>query len=852
MFIEMQISGSSFGRILRNNLRLRPICLNYQFDYEGTSLVIDRVLIGDETIIQREQYVHLDGTTLVHTEEHTQTVWVNTRPVPYTMNFMPFVQVRQEISVVLVEVAALESNGVEASPAFKLPKLHAVFNVGLQVEKPTQGGGKARLVYEFAQIDWGIYFAAIPAAIRTLIEQKVAAIGISPTEFDLSALSSILRRPVKAINAGIACTPGGNVVALRIDVDIDVTPAAVNRAFFEAGPVDRLGNDDWAIVVDAALLVEGIRSQLADAVGSIPKVKHRWGPNVSWIPSQATVKSRLGIEVVDACLFFVDNIDLNVDVEINTSFSVSANALTTNFHIDFTKSNVLEVFACTIVPTLIWPITMAMLYLDKPQAIPATLPGLILAPALTTFVSLLYRIETQGLENDISGQLGNNCQKIDDSNYRCIDPIQLNLPVGPTAPSRLDALSGRGVPEGLVIAGRMRHRPEVSAGAISVSASPFTWVLDGSCKVGFSIINLGQIEVTLTNAIICEAFVIDTPWAFTVSIDGGLVRVRPKPGPFLAGFAPVYPCRVHVVTSAGVRTISLGTPNAITDAEKADLEARRRNFEKVCQMIKDAITIPIDWKPVPVPPLEDPGWLILRSWQIAVKGLVAGEPLHLEDRDGRTLMSARASEAGVAHLSLMLPQDASGAGDALVLRLEKKQRRKEAVLAGQQTLFVQVAELPIEGPVRVMRFEGAGSGRRLLVTGTNRKTVWDVGVEAAPGLVSSERLEDDEAETIVFTGEEVGVEMSPRLREAVARLAPGERPVSVGSPRIGGVRESLYLDTGKGPRLYEIGGDEAVKVQSFADQAWFPGTAIGGHLMARHDPERSRITLFAARAVTEI
>lgn len=64
----------------------KPPCLSRVSGRNGgqfsRGLAIDSVLIGDETIIQREQYVHLEGATLVHTEEHTQTVWVNTNPYP--------------------------------------------------------------------------------------------------------------------------------------------------------------------------------------------------------------------------------------------------------------------------------------------------------------------------------------------------------------------------------------------------------------------------------------------------------------------------------------------------------------------------------------------------------------------------------------------------------------------------------------------------------------------------------------------------------------------------------------------------------------------------------------------------
>ena len=62
MFFELQLSAGVFTRIVRNRLKAIPLCIDRELaDGEGNLLVVDQVVVGDTTWIQREQTIELVG-----------------------------------------------------------------------------------------------------------------------------------------------------------------------------------------------------------------------------------------------------------------------------------------------------------------------------------------------------------------------------------------------------------------------------------------------------------------------------------------------------------------------------------------------------------------------------------------------------------------------------------------------------------------------------------------------------------------------------------------------------------------------------------------------------------------------
>ena len=58
MYFELQMSGAIFARAVRNRLRSIPLAVDLSLpDLSGGTLVVDKIIIGDNTTIQREQKI---------------------------------------------------------------------------------------------------------------------------------------------------------------------------------------------------------------------------------------------------------------------------------------------------------------------------------------------------------------------------------------------------------------------------------------------------------------------------------------------------------------------------------------------------------------------------------------------------------------------------------------------------------------------------------------------------------------------------------------------------------------------------------------------------------------------------
>src|SRR5262249_46958776 len=135
------------------------------------------------------------------------------------------------------------------------------------------------------------------------------------------------------------------------------------------------------------------------ALASEPSIRLRWGPNASWDPANVAVVINAGIEAIDACPFFVKDIDMDIDVEIRASVSVpteSPDVLRTHMHITGHAADVVEELGCAVTAALLWPFVGPILLKDEDEAkgIGVYLAGLAFGP-LVTFIAIIWAIETK-------------------------------------------------------------------------------------------------------------------------------------------------------------------------------------------------------------------------------------------------------------------------------------------------------------------------------------------------------------------------------------------------------------------------------------------------------------------------
>ncbi len=863
MYFELQLSEDVFTRIVRNRMRAAPLCVNESFrDEDGTLLVVDRVEIGDLTSIQRERRLDVSSGVEQIVAHSSQVVW-QFSPTNLNTITVPFLQVRQNVVFSLVKATDLDTNGASPTPAFRTVIVNVVVNVSLAPTNPgQQGGGPIRLSYAVAYVEFGLFYTLFSDEQRATITQKLAEIQVQPITLDLGPVSAVLGRQVNAINAGIACDQDRTVVSLRADIDVQGSALAIARPFFEDGPTNWLAGQDWAMLLDVNLLTQDGARRAKQVLANSSKLKLESGPTVGWDAGAVALDISAALELVDACPFFIDNIDMDVDVAIRATFSApTPTTLRTRFHITGEPSNAAEEFACSVTGALLWPFMgLVMLKdLDFDEGLAFYLAGLAAGPLF--FFGILGYIESKKPDIE-AGSLGPTCRKVDDENVECDQPVDISMMLIPPFNARLNLDIVYGVPEGLVLGGKIINLGDAPVGDAEVAIRPFAWTLIGGCRPigspGFRIANRAEIEVTavhrpgfpVQDATFCTAYILegtDPRDEFKLVQSAEKITVIPQLSP--AYLAAPYPCRIRVVLSRGrgVRTITLAPPAPLTDAQREMLEERRHNFVTVCQKWGDTFR-KREWIDFVVPgPVERE---FIQYWQIAAFNVNTADVIRVETRERATIMSARPSAAGVVHMSMMRAGDDAPTGLALELDGYRDPGDPARTMTVQQVRFERIAALPVHGRLRDMYFERGANRQQLHIADARGEVTWDVTVPHAPLFTSSMGRSDtrDTDRIVVHTGKRVGAEPTRNLRRALQRFRDqGDCIAAVGSPRVGGIAETLYVRTETSAVLYDITAPgEPREIQTYQTPAWFEGVALGGKLMAKLDSQSSAVVLYVS------
>jgi hypothetical protein len=855
MFVELQLSAGVFGRIVRERLRALDTC-NGQGEEDEYVAVKD----GVETRLAVDRIEIVDATEIGREATPGQVVWLDF-PHNYTSFVVPFMQVRQPVTVHLVDVAKLEANGAAPTPPDLEFTLKLVLNVSARVADKIAGrAGAVSLHYELAHIDFGILTAAVSPEQRTRLENRVRRFQLPPTTVDLSSLSDITpddSMSFAAFNAGITCDAEGQRVALRVETrrDTDLT-----AEWFSRDPdalVDEAAGRHWALMLDSRILSTSVQALVAEGLGGSSKVKLRGTPTVSYDPgSLAVLGGRPGLDVsvdgeaVDACPFFVDDMDVDFHADIRVTLSVPVvNTLRMHFTIEVGPSDVAEELGCAVTLGLLWPFIGLVMAGEDTITLPEYL-GTGLLPPIGRSIAVFVMVTTAGLPDDVDPLPKLEQRRIDDEHYEVDSPIDVS-PRGLGA--RLDLATVSGSPIGPVLCGPVVFQRNPPPGAVErVDVIPFGWRLAGRCGEGFSVVNQAEIFVAVSGAgtHLCSARVLgDEHHAFALHRDGNSVVVTCTfPPAYQAG--PRYPCRVRLVTNRGLRTITIPAPVDVTEEEKHDLETERIGRIGECKgwlqhPIKD-----IKWIVDPPDVLTAPQ---LRFWQVVVKGLNAEERVTLQLPDGPQFVTAVASPHGVAHLSVLL--DAAEGVDRLHARLDGQVGNEAPEVMVQQVLFVRRSSLSARGDLRELAFERRGAQHVLRFRGLQEERTWDVGPRSLPALLSTRavgRPADDEI--AVHTGKRVTplaelADLHPRAQEIHrATTLRSSATALLGAPRIGGIRQAVFLgerDTGV---LVDLAAPEQREAQTYHRQPWFVGVAMQGELLARHDPQQNLIELYEAVA----
>lgn len=830
MFLEFQFSTALFARIVRNRIRLLDTCP----DLELGTQVVDKVVArtsSDATTLQRETRLQLhDG---LRTEVPAATLNTSVFSPKNLQQFTTrHLQLVQAFDIHLVGAAELEANGTAPTPSNPIG-IRIAFNIALRPSNQTQGGGPAWLHYRVAWAHFGLLDPFIPEADRQQLEAALAATTLAPTMLDLSPIADLAGGPMRAINAGISLGSEGRTVALRIDFEVHETEPAVTEAFHANGAPGLLQGqaEQWAVLLDRDLLVANTRRRVDDALAGQGKVRRRWGPEVAWEPAAPRLRVTAGIEALGACPFFVKDIDLDVELEVTMGFAVtSPTELAIRFHVDAQAADTAELIGCAIVPALVWPFggPLVLDELESDSPVGDYVAGLLLGvPAIVgQFASAVGTMAAKSLK---AGAFGAHCVKQGDADVECRYPLLINAG-DPAFPIRLQGAQVRGNPRGLLLAGPALAS-EVPDAPITVSTSPLEWTVMGGCRRGFAFVQQAQIRIESPGARggVCSARAIGDPLGeFEVRVDrgAGLVTVVSRGVPAYQALAAKYPCKVRVVTTGGVRTLVYPPPAPITPQRERELEARRHNFERVCQAWRDTFH-EIEWGGWgPPKPIDGPDWL--QHWELAIHALRPGEWIDVQTDAGTPVLSAKASAEGVVHFAALF----DGPRGPAALRLARRSAPADGAFATAPTLtplqmvLVPRLHVPTDGREVTMRFDGPDAERRLTIDDDAGTRVFAFGTRGPGGLLQA-------------------TAPAPAERRVGACAIPAEpRP-----PRVGGVARPVFERHAERAVLIDAGGAHGSEiVQVYAQPPWFEHTALGGRWVARWDERAGAVRVYEAVA----
>lgn len=845
MYFELQLSAAVFARVIRNRLRALPLGLDLSLpDQDNGELVVDQVQIGDATSVQREMAADNSGGSFKAKLSATQLVRTLS-PMNLSTFTVPYVQVRQEIRILLVRASVLEANGPVASPPTLKVTIFPVFNVSLTALNQTQGGGPLVLTYALAYVEFGPVALQLDDAQRAYIAQVTGGLTIASSVVDLGAMTAFMKRPVFAINAGIACDQDGTRVALRVDFDIHASPIAVDRAFFEAGPVDLLYGKDWAMLMDAEVLLQEAQPRIKQALDDMANMRTLVEPVATWEPAEATLRVTAAVRLIGACPGIGADIDMDVRLDLGARFSVPVpNHLLVHYRLDSGMIDADQVFGCALTAALLYPFAGAALLEAKKIDLKDFLGGIAFGPYFT-IGQLVGVIMAQKLEDDISDSLGDTCHKLDDANYECTSIVDLVIRLVPTLNSRFLLDWVHGVPQGLVLSGVVLGLGELFVATVGdLGVRPFKWQVLGHCtgngKNNFRVGN--EATVFVPGVLVSARVLADPQHGYALAFRDSEITITPANPPV------PYDSMLRVITTHGVRTITFKAARPMSSEESKALQTALLGAGLTCYYWEKNFTAKekILWRVDPAFDVDPENGL--RQWHVLVQSVQPGSTLTVSTPAGENVFVGRPSRNGAIHFSLMFPDH--GGPDELVFELERDRGSEPLPLevSVRQTLYGLRATLPVQGDVRNIEVGGSLRQPQLEIATRRQHLRWDVRNSLAPQLLqATERDAAVEGDTrVLHCGSRVGGSVSVALDRALERLV-GQlgRAHALGSPRILGVAEALYLRTDRGASVYEVDAPEGpTEIHMLPAPGWYENTVASMNLLARHDRARQVVELY--------
>jgi hypothetical protein len=722
-YIEFQVSTAAFLSAQRTALRSQQICTIPQ-TVAGIQIVIDKIEFGNNAIR--------------HDVFTTYSVFFSslTSDKPGEEVDGKQTQIAQDVTVHVTTMSDIMSRPNQApATIIKVPGT-MIFDLdfySLDDDCYTRT--------QFNKFEPGP-LPPIPAALPFTLAELMAAVNTAlhtqiPSKTVPAGLSKLTTLFAKFENAGMSVDGQLQRICLRAQIGGSHPGVKGQWAnFFQGNFVDRLGNTDWIMYMDAGLITEFAKAKINQAIAEADVDHLSTFPGCHY--SNNGGKAVFTLDVL-AIYDLPDPLpNPSADPKLPLEIGVSANN-TLQLRADYSD-----------IVRLIHSVDLVEFFL----------------PALSNGIEgFMQSVINSALADLNKKDNAPYCKKISNTMVECTKYVQMPAAASGTTSVMTSLLAQD---DGIALAGTMRSG-SLTPAVITTRVREFKWQPPRiSCSTaslalvaafmdsanGFLILNAAGIvdNSGTTPLFMCGWNIVqgsDPLGAFPpslISVDAGPAGISftaTIPIPKDAYYANPYPLLILVRTTAGTRLLKIAPPPKVTKADLDKLAAALLVKVGNCEQL--------------VSPWFNthrglnPAWLVdppdesryEHLWQVEITGLHQGESASLVDRKGKELVRVTARLNEPVTMSAMLPPAGAkeltvtrGAGRQRVALKESQVKKARGIQVGQQ-LMEQLGSISLGEPCRSLYTTNILAGHCVIAVLQNSIRAYDFTNPFRPSLIRS-------------------------------------------------------------------------------------------------------------------
>jgi hypothetical protein len=787
LYLELQYASDLFLDLMASSSRLAT---NNYGAGRSFDLLNERYIIEKTTLLNTASIQHMRPSPWLYYWTGFNSDDVRQESIPARL-----VDIVQKVSVKLAKLRPGQNELIiEDGGEFEITLI-----LNIQVS-PTSDSQNARMELSLEIAEVSNMGVALPDSVTQFFSRAFAnrrSLEIPLSKFLQDAGSF----PMPISHAGITVNDDGQVVALRFQVgNLTGRGPNINKwQEFHAGKISNqvrlaeffsVGDGveqgcNFAIVQSANLMQEILRNQIEVGLRSSSQIRLISGVGATWMPNLALIgipqaRADFRAEAIDTPC--PNNIGL--DVWINTTFRISTiNVLETVIDTDWDLDDG-DVFVCGLAFGPLGAFALGALGVPFVFGFAAAL-GIVIGVAST--------YSPDGL-----GGTSQDC-RVNGKTQICTTRLDSQNPLstfGAIQRFFFNAISG--TQDGLILGGKILHTPlsEMQDLRMTVTVQPFAWILPKidvcslsrsefqgitsdpkrasqvGARLDISSTGTGRLtqpEVTLISA---DPLGVFPPQNIKIANYGNQFIITVKAGRSDEFERNPYPCKLMIVTNAGMQIIDLGLIPTFTEEDALGIRGQAAAAFADCAKLIDGFykefrRFNLKWKVDPSP-LDRVDRVTKRSWIVNVSGLTPGEQLTVLSQDGRQITSSIANEKGIAKLQFLtsnLPEDGevqllrAGALEDDVWQFVKDKRSLEGEaeedlpgrIVMRQVELVHQASFPMSSKIQSVNVEMSDARRIIsMLSEDGRMDILDASDPSWIQLTEQHRLESPQ-ETAIDT-----------------------------------------------------------------------------------------------------